>query len=252
MNKFYNFVSNNNKSELYLYGAIVSEKWSDDDIDFKDFKNAIDNLNNDSTLEVYVNSPGGEVFVTQSIISLLKRAKATKNITLDCYIDGLGASCASWLPMIADNLYIYDGSMLMLHKPMSSLFFANADDMKKEIELLDKIESQMIENYMARAKETLTEETLKDMLSKETWLTADEIENYFNVTRLNTSKQLVACLDKELMDKYKNVPEELRGEQQEVADVNIVKALIDEQDAKQKQIEIANKVKLLDLELALI
>jgi len=54
------------------------------------------------------------------------------------------------------------------------------------------------------------------------------------------------------MDKYKNVPEELRGEQQEVADVNIVKALIDEQDAKQKQIEIENKIKLLDLELALL
>ena len=168
MNKFYNFINNNNKSELYLYGAIVSEKWSEDDIDFKDFKTAIDLLNNDSTLEVYVNSPGGEVFVTQSIISLLKRAKATKNINIDCYIDGLGASCASWLPMIADNLYIYDGSMLMLHKPMSSLFFANADDMKKEIELLDKIESQMIENYMSRAKDTLTEDILKDMLSKET------------------------------------------------------------------------------------
>ena len=62
----------------------------------------------------------------------------------------------------------------------------------------------------------------------------------------------MACLDKDLMDKYKNVPEELRGEQQEVADVNIVKALIDEQDAKQKQIEIQNKIKLLDLELALL
>ena len=231
MNKFYNFISNNNKSELYLYGAIVSEKWSDDDIDFKDFKNAIDNLNN-------VNSPGGEVFVTQSIISLLKRAKATKNITLDCYIDGLGASCASWLPMIADNLYIYDGSMLMLHKPMSSLFFANADDMKKEIELLDKIEAQMVENYMSRAKETLTEEVLKDMLAKETWLTADEIENYFNVTRLDTSKKLVACLDKELMDKYKNVPEELKDDDKE-----------SEEEEKKK---LENKIKLLDLELALI
>ena len=238
MNKFYNFISNNNKSELYLYGAIVSEKWSDDDIDFKDFKNAIDNLNNDSTLEVYVNSPGGEVFVTQSIISLLKRAKATKNITLDCYIDGLGASCASWLPMIADNLYIYDGSMLMLHKPMSSLFFANADDMKKEIELLDKIEAQMVENYMSRAKETLTEEVLKDMLAKETWLTADEIENYFNVTRLDTSKKLVACLDKELMDRYKNVPEELKDDDKE-----------SEEEEKKK---LENKIKLLDLELALI
>lgn len=248
MNKFYNFVSNNNKSELYLYGAIVSEKWSDDDIDFKDFKNAIDNLNNDSTLEVYVNSPGGEVFVTQSIISLLKRAKATKNINIDCYIDGLGASCASWLPMVCDNLYIYNGSMLMLHKPMSSLFFANADDMKKEIELLDKIESQMVENYMSKAKETLTEEVLKDMLAKETWLTADEIENYFNVTRLDTSKKLVACLDKELMDKYKNVPEELKEEQEKPKETS----KDDKESEEEEKKKLENKIKLLDLELALI
>ncbi len=248
MNKFYNFVTNNNKSELYLYGAIVSEKWSEDDIVFKDFKTAIDGLNNDSTLEIYVNSPGGEVFVTQSIISILKRAKATKNINIDCYIDGLGASCASWLPMVCDNLYIYDGSMLMLHKPMSSLFFANADDMKKEIELLDKIESQMVENYMSRAKETLTEEVLKDMLSKETWLTADEIENYFNVTRLNTSKKLVACLDKELMDKYKNVPEELKEKQEKPKETS--EDIKESEEEEKKKLE--NKIKLLDLELALI
>lgn len=234
MNKFYNFITNNDKSELYLYGAIVSEKWAEDDIDFKDFKNTIDELNNSSTLEIYINSPGGEVFVTQSIISLLKRAKATKNISIDCYIDGLGASCASWLPMIADNLYIYDGSMLMLHKPMSSLLFANADEMKKEIELLDKIESQMIENYMERGKESLTEEILKDMLGKETWLVADEIEEYFNVTRLTSSKKCIACLDKELMGKYRNVPEKFN------------------EDINNKLEEIENKKRLLEIELALV
>jgi ATP-dependent Clp protease, protease subunit len=245
MNKFYNFVSNNNKSELYLYGAIVSEKWNENDVDFKDFKTAIDGLNDNSTLEIFVNSPGGEVFVTQSIISLLKRAKSTKNINIDCYIDGLGASCASWLPMIADNLYIYNGSMLMLHKPMSSLFFANANDMKKKIEALDKIESQMIDNYMSKAKETLTEDILKNMLAEETWLTADEIENYFNATRLENDKQLVACIDKEMMDKYNNVPESLKNTEVEVTiDAKAIANAV----AK----ELENKKKLLDLELALI
>lgn len=246
MSRFYNFVSNNNKSELYLYGAIVSEKWSEDDVDFKDFKNAIDNLSDNSTLEVYVNSPGGEVFVTQSIISLLKRAKATKNITLDFYIDGLGASCASWLPMLADNLYIYNGSMLMLHKPMSSIFFANSNDMRKEIELLDKIEdSEMIPMYMSKAKETLTEDILKNMLAEETWLTSDEIENYFNVTRLEDDKQLVACIDKDLMDKYNNVPDSLKNTE--------VKVTIDAKAlANAVAKELDNKRKLLEIELALL
>lgn len=240
MNKFYNFISNNNKSELYLYGAIVSEKWSEDDVDFKDFKTAIDNIADNSTLEVYVNSPGGEVFVTQSIISLLKRAKATKNITLNCYIDGLGASCASWLPMLADNLYIYNGSILMLHKPLS-MVWGNSNEMRKEIELLDKIEdSEMIPMYMSKAKETLTEDILKNMLSEETWLTSDEIENYFNVTRLEDDKKMVASVDKELFDQYKNVPESLKDTFKDEV----------EEDLKEK--ELNNKKKLLELELNLL
>lgn len=240
MNKFYNFISNNNKSELYLYGAIVSEKWSEDDVDFKDFKTAIDKIADDSTLEVYINSPGGEVFVTQSIISLLKRAKATKNITLNCYIDGLGASCASWLPMLADNLYIYNGSILMLHKPLS-MVWGNANEMRKEIELLDKIEnSEMIPMYLSKAKETLTEDILRNMLSEETWLTSDEIENYFNVTRLEDDKKMVASVDKELFDQYKNVPESLKDTFKDEV----------EEDLKEK--ELNNKKKLLELELNLL
>ena len=83
-------------------------------------------------------------------------------------------------------------------------------------------------------------------LSKETWLTADEIENYFNVTRLDASKQLVACLDKELMNKYKNVPEELKEEQE----TEIPKDGKESDEEEKKKLE--NKIKLLDLELALI
>ena len=235
MSKFYNFVSNNNKSELYLYGAIVSDKWFEDEVTSKDFIDIIESLSENSTLEVYINSPGGEVFVTQSIISILKRAKVTKNITLDCYIDGLGASCASWLPMLADNLYIYNGSMLMLHKPMTFCWGANANDLRKEIELLDKIEeSEMIPMYMSKAKENLTEEVLKDMLANETWLTADEIENYFNVTRLESKKQIVACIDRKLFNNYKNIPEDLQRNNE------IIKE------------KLNNKKKLLELELALL
>lgn len=236
MKKFYNFVSNNDKSELYLYGAIVSDKWFEDEISSKDFIDAIEGMNENSTLEVYINSPGGEVFVTQSIISIIKRAKERKNIKLDCYIDGLGASCASWLPMLADNLYIYDGSMLMLHKPMTSCWGANSNDLRKEIELLDKIEdTEMIPMYMSKAKGTLTEDILRNMLDKETWLSADEIENYFNVTRLENKSELVACIDRDLFKNYKNVPKNLEGNKEKIEDQ-----------------EIINKKKLLELELGLL
>lgn len=209
MSKFYNFVTNNNESELYLYGAIVSDKWYEDDVSFKDFKECIDNISNGSTLNVYVNSPGGEVFVCQSIISLLKRAKTLKNITINCTIDGLGASCASWLPMVADNIYIYKGSILMLHKPMCGCW-GNANDMKKQIEILDKIEeNEMLPMYMSKVKEGVTEDRIKEILSDETWLDSNEIQELFNVTMLEEEKKMIACVDNELFKNYRKVPEEL-------------------------------------------
>ena len=93
----------------------------------------------------------------------------------------------------------------------------------------------MIPMYMSKAKENLTEDILKDMLDKETWLSADEIENYFNVTRLENKRELVACIDRELFKNYKNVP----------------KNLGDNKDNAEDQ-EINNKKKLLELELGLL
>lgn len=239
--KFYNFISNNSTTELYLYGAIVSDKWDETDVTFKDFKETIDSIENNSTLDIFINSPGGEVFVCQSIISLLKRAKTTKNITINATIDGLGASCASWLPMVADNIYIYKGSILMLHKPMS-ITWGNANDMQKEIEILDKIEnSEMIPMYMDKVKEGITEEVIKDLLAKESWLDFNEIQQYFNVTLLEDSKEIVACVDKDIFKNYKNVPENLLEKQTE-----------ENKDIKANQLKLEQLNKEIDLALALI
>lgn len=210
-NKFYNFISEPSASatSLYLYGAIVSDKWCEEDVSFIDFRDALDSMSLNGVLDIYINSPGGEVFVTDSIISMLTRAREVKNITINAYIDGLGASCASWLPMVADNVYVYDHSILMLHKPMTYAFGANSNDLQKEIELLDKLENVMIKTYMAKAKEGVTEDKIRDMLSAETWLDCNEIQEYFNVTYIEGAKRVACCVDKELFKTYANVPENL-------------------------------------------
>ena len=211
MKKFYNFIAKDNAiNELYVYGEIVggSEKWCEDDVTFLDFKECIEKIPDGATLDLYINSPGGSVFATQSILSILDRAKA-RGITINGYIDGLGASCASWLACACDNIYIYNHSVLMLHKPMT-FSFGNADNLAKEIELLNKLENDvMIPVYLKKANTGVTEDDIRNMLSKETWLTSTEIVKYFNVTLLEEERQLVACADKEILSKYKNTPESL-------------------------------------------
>ncbi|MBS4188645.1 Clp protease ClpP [Bacillus sp. FJAT-49705] len=198
-------------ADLFIYGAIVSGyKWRDEDITLSDFKDALDALPNTvKTLNMYVNSPGGSVFVTNAMINQLERKKSS--ITINAYVDGIAASAASYLIMNADNIYMYKNTFLMIHKPMITLWSANATDCREQAEWLDKIESRTcIPAYKSKGTDQLTDEKISELLDgKDNWLDADEAAELFNITILEDEKDAVACADIELLQIYKNVPNQL-------------------------------------------
>ena len=214
--KFYNFSFNekSNETDFYLYGEIINGgndwKFDETDVTFQDVRDTLDGMEDNSTLNIYVNSPGGSVFCTQGIVAMLERAKG-RGITINAYIDGLGASCASWLPMIADNLYIYNGSILMIHKPMSFVA-GNANEMREQIEILDKIENDVIVPlYMSRVKDGITEDDIRDYMAKETWFTSKEILEVFdNISLLENKKEIACCVDRDVMKNYVNIPDNIK------------------------------------------
>ena len=211
MKKFYNFITSPNETELFVNGAIVggSEKFDETDVIFSDFKNTLDSMENNSTLKLHISSPGGDVMATQNIMCLLTNAKTQKNIRIESYIS-LGASCASWLPCISDKIYVYENnSMIMLHLPYT-MMIGNRDELSKEINLLTKIEDQMIGNYMSKAKDGVTEDQIRSMLEAETWLTGEEFINIFEAELIPTTSKMVACADMDVLNKYKNIPDKLK------------------------------------------
>ena len=122
--------------ELYLYGPIASERsWFSDNITPKQFKKDLDALGNIDVLDVYINSPGGEVFAGQAIHSMLKRHPAHVNV----YVDGLAASIASVVAMSADTLYMPRNAMLMIHNAWSRMQ-GNANDFRKMADDLGVVE----------------------------------------------------------------------------------------------------------------
>lgn len=223
MNKFYEFKNvAENEYSLYVYGEIVSEKepdfWtgekSETDVDVADFKQALTDIPNGAKLNIYVNSVGGSVFATSAIVSMLQRAK-DRGIVIDAYIDGLSASCASWLVMVADNINIYKNSVMMIHKPMV-MSYGNANDLQKDIEVLDKIEDGVIiPLYEAKAK--CDRKKLKNMMSAETWLTANEIQEHFNVNLIDEEKK-VENIKSALFETYKNTPQNFKQAEKPVED----------------------------------
>ena len=211
--KFYEFKNiTSSEVDLFIYGEIVSEHddWfgSESDVALTDFKEQLDNLGNSKNLNIYINSPGGDVFTASTMISMLQRVK-DKGTTINAYVDGLSASAASFLMMVADNVNLYKNSTVMVHKPMS-IAFGNANDMQKTIDALNKIEdSVMMPMYMDKSK--VDEKEIKSLIDAETWLSAKEMDKYFNVTLLDEEKTAVASISSDLFKNYKNVPDFIKN-----------------------------------------
>ena len=213
MKKFYEFKNKSpSTADLFIYGEIVQEKsvdyWtgeeSQTDVGLMDFKKELDDIGNVQKINLYINSPGGDVFTASTMISMLQRKKDA-GTHIDAYVDGLSASAASFLMMVADNLYLYKNSTVMVHKPMSWAV-GNAIDMQKTIDALNKIEENvMLPMYMNKSK--VSEDEIRSLINDETWLSASDMDKYFNVTILNEEKVAVANIHSNLFKNYHNVPD---------------------------------------------
>ena len=228
MNKFYEIKNVTPYSaDMYLYGEIVEENaelWDDESgVSLTDFKKDLDELAGITDLNIYINSPGGSVFASSTIVSLLDRMKL-KGTKIHTYIDGLCASASTFIFFSGDDLNIYENSIAMVHKPMT-ISVGNADDLQKDIDTLNKIEdSIMLPLYEKKAKVDRAE--LKRMVDEETWLSAPEIVEKFNVNLINQAKQAVATVSDKFKSVYKHIPEQLKNvanEQPKATDVEPTK-----------------------------
>lgn len=217
MKKFYEFKNITSlEADIFIYGEIVTEKttnwWtgeeSDAEVSLIDFKEQLEKLGNIKRINMYINSPGGEVFAASAMVGMLERQKE-KGTEIVAYVDGLSASAASFLMMVADEIRLYKNSIVMIHKPMSGCL-GNANEMQKTVDRLNKIEeSVMIPLYMSKAK--VSEEVIRSKIDEETWFSAKDMSDYFNVILLNEEKVAVACISSSLFENYKHVPKEIKN-----------------------------------------
>jgi len=240
--KFWEFKNlANNEGELTIYGEITSSSggWFSDgtEVTPTGFKEELAALGDINVLNVYINSPGGDVFAGVAIYSMLKRHKADINI----HIDALAASIASVIAM-AGTVHMPSNTMMMIHNPWS---FAqgNSKDFRKMADDLDKIGLSIEDTYLSKAKE-MKKEKLTELLDGETWLTAKECMDYGLCDILEDEKAISASInDHEIFNKYKNMPKTF-------ADLVIVKEELPKDQAAQDKLNKIIKQRI-ELELQL-
>ncbi|MEW5952641.1 MAG: head maturation protease, ClpP-related [Bacillota bacterium] len=185
--QFKNKQDDPNVGELLLYGDISSHSWWGDEITPKQFKEDLAALGDISELNIYINSGGGDVFAGQAIHSILKRHAATKTV----YIDGLAASIASVIAMAGDRILMPRNAMMMVHKCWTWTS-GNADDMRRMADDMDKIDESIIAAY--EDKTGMDKDEIKELMEKETWMTAEEAVEYGFADEIENGKKIAAAL----------------------------------------------------------
>ena len=203
-----------NSADLCFFGDINSEslgewqKYYPEDKAPQDVKEFLDQLENVSKINVHINSGGGSVFGGIAIYNMLKRFDA--EITV--YVEGLAASISSVIAMAGDKIIIPANAQMMIHKP-SSCAWGNADEMRKEADILDGCQKVILTTYMEHAKEGVTEEQINDLINAETWKNGEEWQEYFDIEVSESSQAAAAASD--FYDKDNNLPENIAKPQQQ-------------------------------------
>lgn len=200
-------------ADLCFFGDINSEslgewqKYYPEDKAPKDVQDFLDQLEGVSKINVHINSGGGSVFGGIAIYNILKRYDA--EITV--YVEGLAASIASVIAMAGDKIIIPENAQMMIHKP-SSVTWGNADDMRKEADILDGCQKVILNTYMQHVKEGVTEDAINDLINAETWKNGVEWQEYFDIEVSESSQAVAAASD--FYDAYKHTPKNLAAKQE--------------------------------------
>lgn len=184
---FYQIATKGRTADIMIYGDITSmatalRRWYGDDenvaeVDSFQIAKEINGLDVD-TINVFINSYGGEVAEALAIYSALKRHSAS----VHTYCDGFACSAATIIFCAGDVRIMGSIALLMIHNCMSYIGYANSEEMRKAAEDNDKINRSSINAYLAVTG--LSEEKITELMDNATWLTAKEALEYGFATEI--------------------------------------------------------------------
>ena len=166
-NKFWKWAKNEISGEnvLRLDGVIAQESWWDDVVSPKQFRDELNACTGD--IEVWINSPGGDVFAASQIYTMFMEYKG--NVTVK--IDGIAASAASVISMAGTTVAMSPTSNILIHNPWTATV-GDEDEMRTAAEFLGEIKESIINAY--ELKTGLPREKISELMTAETWMNAEK------------------------------------------------------------------------------
>lgn len=179
MPKFWNMASvSDDEGEITLYGDVMSQQpvdwWTGEPepglfITPEGFMEDLAAVKDKGRITVKLNSCGGDLYTGIAIHNALKALSGEVNVV----VEGIAASAASVIMCAGDTVTVYPGSLIMIHGVSVMLWdYLNIQDMKQLIKGMDASERAVAEIY--NGKTGIPVDTLRSMMTKETWFTGRE------------------------------------------------------------------------------
>lgn len=176
--KYFNIITTEGSDEatILLYGYIgeaydwmTGEQKGVTDIDFvQELERLAAKYN---TINVRINSPGGEIFHGSAIVTAIRNCKAEVNT----WIDGVAASMAGVIWMAGKKRHMAKNAMLMIHSA-SGLCWGNAADMREMADTLEAFDQSLVTSCADSLGMSEDDMKKKYFDGKDHWLTWNDVD----------------------------------------------------------------------------
>lgn len=176
--KYYQLVNNDTSADLYIFGDICAWAWPElGEQSGVTIVNQLKELDVD-TINVHINSYGGDVSEGLAIYNVLREHKA--QIVTIC--DGFACSAASVVFMAGDRRVMQPASLLMIHNAWT-VAMGNAAQLRKTADDIETITQASVEAY--KKVVTISEEEIKALMDAETWILPKDAVEYGFATEID-------------------------------------------------------------------
>ena len=154
------------QASLYLYD-VISADWGISATQVIAAIEQAQRAGDITVLNLYINSPGGDVFEARAIMAALQRFPGQTV----AHIDALCASAATSIALACSEVNMSPGALFMIHNA-SGAVWGDKTAMRDTADLLQKVELAIVNDYTRKTQKT--PEDIMAMMDAETWMTAEE------------------------------------------------------------------------------
>ena len=189
------------RATVYLYGTIGADAWDEESSNTaRTFAQTLDGLS-PKPLDIRIDSCGGDVYEGFAIASAIQRYPGLTT----AYVDGVAASAASYIAVMADRVVMSDYAQIMMIHDASTVAVGNASEMLDAAARLDAVDATIAGIISARSG--MPVEDVRAAMDAETWYGAEDAVGAGLADEVcRTARRVSGALDPALLARYRHVP----------------------------------------------